>query len=565
MDNELLKKIELLEKRITELESQKNDNLAMFGRTYTQLGSSTSDTIIRTRGQVKIQWGNTFIDLIKDGKINVNNQFIFEADSLDNIGSKDGIYVIEDSSIYIKFGETIVNLSGEAGTTYVSFLEQQDTSAEDKYIAMQNIGFLYPSIDSLNESSLQNGIIYVEQEQKLFIVKDGQLSTFIVDIPEVTQKQFIISKNDSTIGSLVIKGEGVHNSIAFDSSYIFTEKGNMYLQSGGSIDISVDSNSCIQVSKKDTTFKNTIKANTLQSINGDKDLGFMLYTDEYNKSTLIVDKIIERSKQDSINTVIHPTYWSLNHNVISSFTPGDDTYTVELKYANQYNIGDQLYVYGDIINEDILQTLLITLIVTGIDGSSNNIQVKFLEDSSFNTLPNFIGKITFLTKSAESINYLRYQKDTIDFVKSFPSNQENDDVILIKIGNLSELELEGNGIYSKVGYFESLKYTNSSLLDIDDNSNNVASTEWVKKQSQIQLPKGAIIAYHGSSIPQGWALCDGTLDTPNLIGKFIMGGNSEMNGNEISIQNINTSINATEQVVKINPNYYSLVFIMKIK
>ena len=32
---------------------------------------------------------------------------------------------------------------------------------------------------------------------------------------------------------------------------------------------------------------------------------------------------------------------------------------------------------------------------------------------------------------------------------------------------------------------------------------------------------GMIIAFKGSSIPSGWALCDGANGTPNLIGKFI--------------------------------------------
>ena len=45
----------------------------LFGRTYDHIGSTDSDFIIKTRGQVKIQWGKVFIDLIKDGKINVNS------------------------------------------------------------------------------------------------------------------------------------------------------------------------------------------------------------------------------------------------------------------------------------------------------------------------------------------------------------------------------------------------------------------------------------------------------------------------------------------------------------
>lgn len=50
----------------------------LFGRAYDSVGSSDSDLIIKTRGQVKIQWGNKFIDLIKNGKINCNSDITSE-------------------------------------------------------------------------------------------------------------------------------------------------------------------------------------------------------------------------------------------------------------------------------------------------------------------------------------------------------------------------------------------------------------------------------------------------------------------------------------------------------
>ena len=75
--SDLLKELESLKKRIETLESKASDknSLQMFGRSYSQAGSSNSDFVIKTKGQVKIQWGSKFIDLIKDGKINVNSKF----------------------------------------------------------------------------------------------------------------------------------------------------------------------------------------------------------------------------------------------------------------------------------------------------------------------------------------------------------------------------------------------------------------------------------------------------------------------------------------------------------
>ena len=38
------------------------------------------------------------------------------------------------------------------------------------------------------------------------------------------------------------------------------------------------------------------------------------------------------------------------------------------------------------------------------------------------------------------------------------------------------------------------------------------------------LPKGIIVAWTGSTAPTGWAICDGQNGTPNLTGRFILGG-----------------------------------------
>ena len=48
----------------------------LFGRVYTPIGSYSEDLLLKTKGQVKIQWGNKYIDLIKDGNINFPKESI---------------------------------------------------------------------------------------------------------------------------------------------------------------------------------------------------------------------------------------------------------------------------------------------------------------------------------------------------------------------------------------------------------------------------------------------------------------------------------------------------------
>lgn len=42
------------------------------------------------------------------------------------------------------------------------------------------------------------------------------------------------------------------------------------------------------------------------------------------------------------------------------------------------------------------------------------------------------------------------------------------------------------------------------------------------------IPSGGIIIWSGAAdaVPDGWALCDGTNGTPNLLGRFVLGSNA---------------------------------------
>lgn len=553
------KELEDLLRRVSELEKQvKNGSFSAFGRSYSSIGSSSSDFVIKTKGQVKIQWGNKFIDLIKDGKINADLKFIFQRDS---VGVKDGIYIIgegDTQQVILQVNGNQINLKGEIGTTYVSFQDAQQTTSEQKYTALQNIGFIYKSLAEVTQDSLQNGIIYVESEQKLYIVQNGSLSEFTVEFPNPYTRQFIIQKSDSSIGSLLIVGSGVENSIAFDSFYLYSQDNGVYLDSNGEIYFRISEQEKFKITVDTAVFNIDVTSRMFKSPNASESSGFRLYLQD-GESTLEVDNLIVRNQQESGNvTMIYPIYWDYKNNSIVSVeemeNPDDPTQTgfgFTLAFKNEFEVGQTLYVYAPILDETtgeydrILLPLQVEMLNT--EGNANVVYASIIEDqmdqSILQSLDKSVvfkaleGQTIFLVQiNGEPITLLRKKGINIDLVEVEQIEEaSNDDKVVSRIGNLTDLQkkendngaevpIEGYGVYSSNSAFLKARYTSDYELPIDDNSSKFVSTEWIHKL----FPKGTILMFNGASseIPEGWAICDGSNGTPNLIEKFIKAGTS---------------------------------------
>ena len=542
------KELQQLKQRIASLETQKN---VLFGSSYNSVGSSSSDYLIKTRGKVKIQIGNKFIDLLKDGKINVDSKFIFKEKE---VGSKDGIYIIgdeEDTKVIISIGGSQIDLKGEIGTTYVSFLGEQETTSEQKYTALQNIGFIYKDLTSIQTNGLKNGIVYIESEQKLYIVQDGQLTEFTVNFPNSFTNQFVIAKTDNDKGALIIKGQGVENSLMFNPLSIYSSDLDNYIDSSGQIFIRIGENEKVVIGESQAIFSNTVVSQKFESKSASSDSGFRLYVDT-NGSTLEVDNLIVRNTSDNDSfSNIFPKYWYKENNIISdienipnSDNPEQTIFAITLIYANRFKINDSLYTYVPISKSDSskIELILLPLKVEMSDTEENVIQVSLQEDKiseedqqKLTDLSEELNALKyqtiFLIGSEEEASILRYSSDSIDLFKSTSFDDEQDlTKISTRIGNIQELNLkgkdseqemliEGTGIYSNNGCFLKAQYTSDYNLPKNDSSTKFASTEWINNL----IPKGSIIMFNSSisEIPEGWHICDGTEGTPNLIEKFI--------------------------------------------
>lgn len=465
---DLSKEIQLLKNRVSELESK---NFNAFGRSYTSIGNSNSDFLIKTKGQIKIQWGQKFIDLIKDGKINVDAKFIYKENS---VGVKDGIYVI-GNDIILKIGDQEINLIGETGNTYVSFQNKQEATPEQKYIALNNIGFIYKNI---NDVDLQNGIVYVESDQKLYTILNGNISEFTVKFPNPYNKQFVIQKSDQDKGSLLILGKGIENSLAFDSFYIYESDNGVYMDSNGSIYFRLFNNEKVIINEQDTVFNNEVVSQMFKSKGATNNSGFRLYVRD-NQSTLEIDNLVVRNSKEEQTFDLYPIKWYYKNNLINSYIINDDnTLTLNLKYKNEFEIGNKLYTYSSIVENGICNQELITLKVINVKDNSIIVETE-------SAVQNINNKEIFLISvDGQTITTLKRNRNNIDLI-------ENDQTSILRIGELDELQLlnsndqpiVGYGLYSKQSAFLEAQYIKDYVLSSDDNSSKFASTEWVKENA----------------------------------------------------------------------------------
>lgn len=580
------------------------DTIKLFGRAYNQIGSTDADTIIKTKGQIKIQYGNKFIDLIKNGKLNINAEFIFKAKSINDITGNDGIYILDDGSVYLKVSDSVINLLGKVGTTYVSFLEEQETTAEQKHQALVNIGFLHENLDSIGDTSLQNGIVYIESEQKLYTIVNGTVTELVVTFPNPFTSQFVIAKTNSDKGAILIKGTGIENSLAFETLFIYVKDEATNFDSDNTIIYSIGGTQVLSMSMLSALFNIPVQGSMFQSPDANNKTGFRLYI-QNEKSYLEVDNIIVRNQEDDPSSIhLFPEYWLMKNNIISSATMSskDETepegLSIELVQSNEFVVGDIVIFY----KKSVKQVSLGMVEVEIYDEEGNVIGTKqeeqFQEIETYSRVEGEILKIQdktltvkcnseineaeadalsrqfiYLIKSKDAALPIRIKDNNIDIVEYSDEKDENGysiPSIKTRIGNLEQLDknvqkneteaekVQSYGIYSEQAIFGIAKLLAETTIPYDDNSSTLAPTSWVRKLLSNLVPSGTITAFHGAIIPDGWIACDGENGTPDLRDKFIKGGTTEEASSIEGVLVDTTQTNIT------SIDCYSLVFIMKL-
>ena len=374
------------------------------------------------------------------------------ADTVEEL-TTDGLYLVGDS-VWAVIGGTKVQLSGDSTTTYVSYLaEQKDVTGEQKERALTNIGFYYNTLEDAQNSGLTSGIVYVQGDNKLYIIKDGVVSEY---------------------------GITLNNSQNFEEAEKLLEK--LYIQDyslmvDGEEYAKFDNNN-IQLNKI-TYFKEGIN-----SYGANASYGYRLYIKD-GKSYLEVDNIIERNKKvDAGNINIQKIKYHQDENIIIGIN-SEDNIVLNLLYSDKYKVGDilttSILLEKEIITTEgdeqieILEQVLVPIDfkIDSISSDKKEYTVTILSEEQElvqNNIQNLLNKSIYYKQG--ELPVARISDHNYDLFE--PNVDQTLENINLRIGSLQELEVSLLG--EKIS-----KYTKEDLGIYSDNT--------VFKKSQLINPE----------------------------------------------------------------------------
>lgn len=474
-----------------------------FGRTYETVGNVSGDLLLKTRGGVKVQIGSSFIDLVKNGKINVDIDIIKEASSKDNI-INNGLYLVKDV-LYVKYQDTILPLSSNTGENQVSYLPQLNITQEQKIQAQKNIGIYYDTLEEAQQN-VNNGYFYIK-ERGIYVINNQTLDQ-VLTLNYLNSNEINLSSaqfNNLHVGKAFLQ----ENQLSLNSDF----------------ELFLKSQKLLNISNSAFTIYNSLLSSSIKDINGI----FQLYVDSTSgESYLKVDHIIcsDNSKDYQANLCNTQYYINNGNNVIKYINISETkVITLYLKYQVQYNPEDILHVEFDKDTYDFIiesynsqnNTAIVTLNDPSLDPSNISQQTICYYKPKDTSLIGFTiqnNTITYGNNSSKTI--LGTLPRELPLTNGFYSDcavTKNQILITPKLDNPNLINI----VFKKSNNFPKLE--EGWELPKEDNSQNLATTKWVKS-NKYTLPiatsntLGGIIVGNGLSITSTGVLSvGGTLTT----------------------------------------------------
>ena len=508
-----------------------------FGRTYETVGNVSGDLLLKTRGGVKVQIGSSFIDLVKNGKINVDIDIIKEASSKDNI-IDNGLYLVKDV-LYVKYQDTVLPLNSNTGENQVSYLPQLNITQEQKIQAQKNIGIYYDTLEEAQQN-VNNGYFYIK-ERGIYVINNQTLDQ-VLTLNYLNSNEINLSSaqfNNLHVGKAFLQ----ENQLSLNSDF----------------ELFLKSQKLLNISNSAFTIYNSLLSSSIKDINGI----FQLYVDSTSgESYLKVDHIIcsDNSKDYQANLCNTQYYINNGNNVIKYINISETkVITLYLKYQVQYNPGDILHVEFD---KDTYDFIIESY------NSQNNTAVVILNDTSLD--PSNISQQTICYYKPKDTSLIGFtiQNNTITY-----GNNSSKTIL----GTLPEELSLTNGFYSDCAVTKNQilitpKLDNPNLINIvfkksnnfprledgwelpnEDNSQKLATTKWVNS-TKYTLPiatsntLGGIIVGNGLSITSTGVLSVG--DTLNTISSNVSTNTSDITTLKSQVANLQKAVKDLQDKLK---------------
>ena len=474
-----------------------------FGRTYETVGNVSGDLLLKTRGGVKVQIGSSFIDLVKNGKINVDIDIIKEASSKDNI-IDNGLYLVKDV-LYVKYQDIVLPLSSNTGENQVSYLPQLNITQEQKIQAQKNIGIYYDTLEEAQQN-VNNGYFYIK-ERGIYVINNQTLDQ-VLTLNYLNSNEINLSSaqfNNLHVGKAFLQ----ENQLSLNSDF----------------ELFLKSQKLLNISNSAFTIYNSLLSSSIKDINGI----FQLYVDSTSgESYLKVDHIIcsDNSKDYQANLCNTQYYINNGNNVIKYINISETkVITLYLKYQVQYNPGDILHVEFDKDTYDFIiesynsqsNTAIVTLKDTSLDPSNISQQTICYYKPKDTSLIGFTiqnNTITYGNDSSKTI--LGTLPKELSLTNGFYSDcavTKNQILITPKLDNPNLINI----VFKKSNNFPRLE--DGWELPNGDNSQKLATTKWVNSNkytlsAATSNTLGGIIVGNGLSITSTGVLSvGGTLTT----------------------------------------------------
>ena len=243
-------------------------NARALGRNMNFFGDKDCDLVLQTKGKIKINFGDKFIDLFSGGKFNVGNKDVITTiEGKPSSKDKDGFYFDKNSgTLYLKVGDDIYEILSNAKSIdgYIVYNDVQNLSKDEKFQAQNNIGISFlTKEDAINSQS--EGLVYIASENSVFILKNGSLFPLNRETSNSSnffKDQVTIDLGNSESLALLIEGLKNYIRVGTESNHtdIYQDQSGGVIDSNNQLTIKVNGKEQVIVKSGEVDFTSIVNA-----------------------------------------------------------------------------------------------------------------------------------------------------------------------------------------------------------------------------------------------------------------------------------------------------------------